>query len=202
MVRKRCIMNNKMKEYELLRDEIMQKIGLQNTLLTFTITTCFAAYAFALSNNNIMFYLIPFCIILPMSIRIAYYTSALTKIAAYMEVFLEEKSGYIWETRNRKLVNKRIVKKKNKLFDFTVYQHNECLILSLVSYFLLAYHLIVDSSQMIFIKIVFLFLATVLLLSEVYITHRINHANKEKDSWVESWKEIKDEEYSEDEDIN
>lgn len=45
----------KLKEYEILREEILQKIEFQNTLLIFTITTSFAASAFALSKNNLLF---------------------------------------------------------------------------------------------------------------------------------------------------
>lgn len=185
---------NKMKEYEILRAEIMQKIELQNTLLTFTITTSVAVFAFALSQNNILFYFLPFCVIIPMSIRIAYYTSSLTKLSAYMEVFLEGEDGYIWETRNRRLVNKRVDKKKNRLFNFTVYQHNECLILSVVSYLFIGYNSIYVYKLTIFIKFFLLFSATLLLLLEVYITYRMNHANKEKNNWVNNWTELRNDE--------
>lgn len=188
-------MNNKMREHEMLREEILQKINLQNTLLTFTITTCIAVIAFALSQKNIIFYFIPFFIIIPMTIRIAYYTSALVKLSAYMEVFLEEKDGYMWETRNRKLVNVRIEKKKNKWFDFTVYQHNECLILCLISYLLAAFYLLFEYNQEVYIKLLIWFIATFFLLLETHVTNRINRANKEKDNWVNRWSKIKELEY-------
>lgn len=180
----------KMKEYEILREEISQKIELQNTLLTFTITTSVAASAFALSKNNLLFYLIPFCIIIPMSTRIAYYTSAMAKLSAYMEVFLEGEDGIIWETRNRKLINKRIRQKKKKLFDFTIYQHNECLITSIVSFFLFIYYLVEECNQTIFIKLLAFICATAFLLIEVYITYRMNSFDKDKNKWYNEWKNL------------
>lgn len=182
--------NNKMKEYEMLRDEISQKIELQNTLLTFTITTSVAASAYALSQDNIIFYLIPFCIIIPMSIRIAYYTSAMAKLSAYMEVFLEDKDGIIWETRNRQLINKRIRQKKKKLFDFTIYQHNECLIACVVSYFLILYNLFKEYFQPVFINIFSFIFATLALIIEIYVTHRMNSFDKDKNRWYDEWKNL------------
>ena len=81
------MMNNNIKEYDNLRNEINQKIELHNTLLTFTITTTVAVLTFALSQNKTILYLIPFCILIPMSMRIAYYRSAMSKLSAYMIVF-------------------------------------------------------------------------------------------------------------------
>ena len=46
------MMNNNIKEYDNLRNEINQKIELHNTLLTFTITTTVAVLTFALSQNK------------------------------------------------------------------------------------------------------------------------------------------------------
>lgn len=103
---------NKVKEYDMIRAEIMQKIELHNNLSTFTITTSVAVLSFAFSQNNAFLYLIPFCIIIPMSLRISYYLSALTKLSSYMIVFLENNGVYNWETNNRELINIRISKKR------------------------------------------------------------------------------------------
>ena len=83
--------DNLIKEYDILRSEISQQIDLHNTLLTFTITTTVAVLTFALSQSMTVLYLIPFCIIIPMSMRIAYYISSMTKLSAYKIVFLENK---------------------------------------------------------------------------------------------------------------
>lgn len=78
---------NMIKEYDILRNEINQKIELHNTLLTFTITTTVAVLALALAQKSSILYLIPFCILIPMSMRIAYYRTAMAKLSAYMIVF-------------------------------------------------------------------------------------------------------------------
>lgn len=91
-----------MKEYEMLRSEIMQKIELYNSLITFTITTVLGILTLAITTQKRMLFLLTFCIIIPMSLRIAYYKTTIVKISAYMIVFLESKlSEFSWETRNR-----------------------------------------------------------------------------------------------------
>lgn len=126
-------MNNNIKEYDNLRNEINQKIELHNTLLTFTITTTVAVLTFALSQNKTILYLIPFCILIPMSMRIAYYRSAMSKLSAYMIVFLEKNiDGVMWETRNVALINENLNNKKKNYY--TALRYYECLILAIVCY--------------------------------------------------------------------
>lgn len=55
------------KEYEELRCEIEQKIGIQNSLIMFMITAVIAVLAFAVEGNNSILYLLPFGIIIPTS---------------------------------------------------------------------------------------------------------------------------------------
>lgn len=127
------MMNNNIKEYDNLRNEINQKIELHNTLLTFTITTTVAVLTFALSQNKTILYLIPFCILIPMSMRIAYYRSAMSKLSAYMIVFLEKNiDGVMWETRNVALINENLNNKKKNYY--TALRYYECLILAIVCY--------------------------------------------------------------------
>lgn len=72
---------NKVKEYDMIRAEIMQKIELHNNLSTITITTCVAVLSFAFFQNHAFLYLLPFCIVIPMSLRISYYLSAMAKLS-------------------------------------------------------------------------------------------------------------------------
>lgn len=95
-------MSDMVHEYESLRNEINQKIDLFNTLTTFTLTTAVAILTFALTKDNALLFLLPFCIIIPMYIRISYYRSAMVKLSAYMIVFLETKiEEFNWETKKR-----------------------------------------------------------------------------------------------------
>ncbi len=64
------------KEYEILHDEIQQKIALQNNLLIFMITATLTIITIAVESKNSLLYLFPFFIIIPIMNRIAYYRKA------------------------------------------------------------------------------------------------------------------------------
>ena len=91
-------------EYEMLRDEIAQKIELRNTLLVAMYTITVAILAFACTGEgreHPIICLLPMLVVLPLSMRIAYYRDAIAKLSAYMVVFLEPRiAGVCWETRN------------------------------------------------------------------------------------------------------
>lgn len=175
-----------LKEYEFLRNEIDQQQSLHNTLVTFTITTVVAVISFAATQSNPIMYLFAYCIIIPMSIRIAYYRKAMAKISAYMIVFLEPKlDGISWETRNLEF-SKRFGglshrKKKLKL------DYYECLVLSIVCYFLflfsnisgrvLDYQLILECA-----------IPSLLVVWEGVITYRINEIDRDREKMEKDWK--------------
>ena len=92
-----------LEEYKMLKEEINQKIGYQNTLLTFTDTAVVSIVALITAIENPLppeVYLVPLIIIVPMMFRVAYYRSSVAKIAAYISVFLEPKLFPIqWESK-------------------------------------------------------------------------------------------------------
>jgi len=183
---------NKIKEYDMLREEIMQKIELHNNLLTFTITTCVAILSFAFSQDNAFLYLIPFCIVIPMSLRIAYYLSAMVKLSSYMIVILEEGDcGYNWETLNKAFTNDRVNQKKNGIFDFTVQRYYEFIILSLVCYILYIINY-VQNNKFDILMVLNLLWPMLLVIFEAYITKRLNSFDKEKNDKVQEWQKLKE----------
>lgn len=185
--------NNNIKEYDNLRNEINQKIDLQNTLLTFTITTTVAVLTFALSQNKTILYLIPFCILIPMSMRIAYYRSAISKLSAYMIVFLEKNiDGVKWETRNAALINENLNNKKKNINNYTVLRYYECLILAIVCYIFYVIDFIKDKEICVIVVINILWPLS-LVIWEVLVTKRINSVDKEKQYWIEQWNALKNE---------
>lgn len=174
------------KEYDALRNEINQKIELHNSLLTFTITTTVAILTFALSQNNAILYLIPFCIIIPMSMRIAYYRSAMSKLSAYIIVFLEENlEGMNWETRNATLT-KKILGKKLEFKIPTTLRYYECLILSVVCY-ICYFNEYVKNKDINMQTVCSLCLPLLLVIWEIIVTKRINSMDKEKQAWINIW---------------
>lgn len=166
-------------EYEKLREEINQKIELHNTLLTFTVTTSIAILSFAMTQKEALFFLIPYGIIIPMSIRIAYYHSAMAKLAAYIIVFLEPNlDGINWETRNALLINNQLRKKWYQNC-FTVQRYYECLVLSILCYVLYVSAFVtnaIDNMR----SLVFLLFPLLLLILEIGITIRMNAFHKIK----------------------
>lgn len=190
--RSKTMDENKIKEYDMLREEIMQKIELHNNLLIFTITTCVPILSFAFSQSNAFLYLIPFCVVIPISLRIAYYLSALVKLSSYMIVFLEDGNcGYNWETLNKAFINNRIVQKKNRIFDFTVQHYYEFIILSLVCYILYVINY-VQNNQFDFFMVLNLSWPMLLVIFEAYITKRLNSFDKEKNDKVQEWQKLKE----------
>lgn len=182
------------KEYQNLRGEITQIIGLHNTLLTFAITATIAVLSFVFAQKNIMpfLFLLPFCIIIPMSMRIAYYRTNMAKISAYLIVFLENEIPEMnWETRNNKVIQK-LGKKTNH---YITSRYLECLLLCIVCYVLfIVYYLAQNTfSWIVELQIIWPFL---FVLFEVIVTKQMCSVHKERDKWIEKWKEQKENENS------
>lgn len=178
-----------LKEYEILRKEIDNKIALHNSLLTFTITTTVAILTIAASAKITIINLLPFCVIIPMAARIAYYRTAMAKLSAYIIVFLEpELTGISWETRNYAFSQKHggLSHKPEKYF----LRYYECLFLSLMCYalFLVNY---IPTAQFDFWA-VFWGLCPVFLVAWVwYLTGQLNRVDQDRQALIESWQEIK-----------
>lgn len=95
-------MNRPVKEeYLMLREEIMECMKSQASLSTFvsaTICTYLAA-VIALKKPDPLFYLVPFLILVPASLKEAKYQLRIAYLASYLIVFLEGPDSFLWETR-------------------------------------------------------------------------------------------------------
>lgn len=187
--------NNLLEEYRILHNEINQKIALQNTILTFTITTTVAILTIAVSENITIIYLVPFFIIIPMSMRIAYYRSVISKLSAYIIIFLEPNlKDMKWETRNAILgarLRQKECKKKNRKFAFS--RNYECLILSIICYLLYVLDYIKDKTITLCI-IIIVALPVLFVLWEFIITKRINSLDQVQKEWINEWEQLKNKE--------
>lgn len=176
------------KEYEELRSEIKQKIGIHNSLITFMITAVIAVLAFAVEGNNSILYLLPFGIIIPTSMRISYYRTAMARISAYIVVYIEKNIKALnWETR----INKFVYKGRDTLHDsVTISQYYEGIILSIMCYLLYFFDFINDktiSLQM----IICLIFPILFVIWEIIITIRIAGFTKERNFWIDQWENFK-----------
>lgn len=187
-------MNNKeniVLEYNSIKEEIQNKIELHNNLLTFTITTVVALLAFAFSKDNPFLFLIPFCILIPMSSRIAYYRLAFSKLSAYLIVFLEPAlEGCDWETRNYLIVKENIVNKRKSIKNSIIMHYYDCFILSIVCYGLFLYYYI-QNTNFSFIIILNILWPILLIIYEFILTKRINSGDKKKEEWITYWNQLK-----------
>lgn len=200
---------NKIKEYEILRGEIEQKIELHNTLTTFTITTVVAILSFVLLQEppySAFLFLMPFCVLIPMSMRIAYYRAAMAKISAYMIVYLEEDiPGICWETRNQKIgsmaiEDKSVVKvgkKRTRPFlgstktrSLLLSRYYECLVLGILCYILYAIHYC-QNKELCIVTLINLGWPLLLIILEVLITIAMGSVRGSKIFWIEKWKMLK-----------
>lgn len=202
---------NKIKEYEMLRDEINRKVELQNSLLTFTITTVVAILTFGLVQEfpcRAYIFLMPFGIIIPMSMRIAYYRSAMARMSAYIIEYIEKDTnlGIQWETRNTEMVSfvlsdcsddiRSSANRPNGNKDFGSFgsktqkllfgNYYECLVLSVLCYILFAYHYI-QNSNLCFVTVLNLCWPTLLIKIEAFISVSMDSVNGSKAFWIKQW---------------
>lgn len=176
-------------EYKMVRSEIEQKISLHNSLLTFTITTTVAILAIAAgnANSNAFLYLLPFCVIIPMSIRIAYYRKAMAKLSSYLIVFCEPYDDSIkWETRNLSFFKQ--TNSNNRKFVLNYY---ECFILSIICYVLFLYNYLTPETNWDLNTIINCVWPIILIMGEYYITAQINRIDEERVSLIKTWESIK-----------
>ena len=195
--------DNWIKEYEFLRTEINQKIKLHNNLLTFTITTTVAILAIAASECRIFLNLLPFAIIIPMSMRIKYYRSAMAKLSSYMIVFIEkEVDGLNWETRNSLLINNTLNRGSKKDKNIMLLKYHECMLLSFACYIIFFFEYMNDiiseiatNSEINIKAVAFILLSPLLLVVwEFQITKQINLMDEMRQYWIVQWSKIKGEE--------
>lgn len=180
-------------EYSHIKNEINQKIELHNSLLTFTITTTVLILSYGISEQEPLLFLVPFFIIIPMSIRIKYYKGAMSKLAAYLIVFLEsEDNQFNWETRNEKLIESDSINRKynNPLVELHSY---ECLILCIACYILFLIYYFNDYQFNIWSCLVAL-LPVILIIWEYLITKGMNEISAK--DWKYKWQCIKEKEDS------
>ena len=91
-----------MKEYELLREEMMENIRAITQYAVILYAAVTAVFAFAIESNNFLLYLITYFIVLPLHFATESKHYANCKIAAYLYVFLEG-GEFNWEQRHQKL---------------------------------------------------------------------------------------------------
>lgn len=181
------------KEYDRIQEEIMHKLELHNSLLTFTITTSVALMTLAITQQSTILYLMPFCILIPMSLRISYYRFATAKLAGYLIVFVEPHlPGIQWETINADLMSQNLKNKKSGKESFKILHYDECLVLCVISYLLFLTNYV--KGKTLDMQVTLCALAPFsLVILEYFITRKINCIDSDRVEWIRRWEAIKKE---------
>lgn len=93
--------DNLIKEYELLKGEILNCINLSNRISLFSFTATIAILSFSLTLNPVrpVLCLIPLVVILPLSAKTAYYRKNMLVVSSYLIEKIEPKVEELsWET--------------------------------------------------------------------------------------------------------
>lgn len=93
--------DNLIKEYELLKGEILNCINLSNRISLFSFTVTIAILSFSLTLNPVrpVLCLIPLVVILPLSTKTAYYHKNMLVVSSYLIEKIEPKVEELsWET--------------------------------------------------------------------------------------------------------
>ena len=101
----------------MLRDEITWRLKVIDTLRTFSYTIFVSILGVALSTNIIELLLLPYVVIVPISLKVANHKYSVGYIAAYLNKFLEDcnqEESFKWEKMHMKYyeINSRTLREK------------------------------------------------------------------------------------------
>jgi len=182
-------------EYKMLRDEILQLISLQNTLVTFTVTSYVILVGSLYSlDSNVYLFLLPFVILIPMITRVAYYRRSLIQKSAYMIVFLEPYIPEInWETRHRD-VWKELDKRKKEKFPnrFFTQRNYEFSILGLITTIIFYIRYLENPICITITTVLSLLFPLICLAFIIWVTYKTNRLSATREEWVEEFKKLKE----------
>lgn len=94
-------------EYLMLRDEILHLSEMENNIINIFYTSVTAILAFALSQSDTIFLLLPYVVIIPSYLMFISKSEAIYKIATYLYEFHECEDMFFWEHRNREFAKKK-----------------------------------------------------------------------------------------------
>lgn len=96
--------DNLIKEYELLKGEILNCINLSNRISLFSFTATIAILSFSLTLNPVrpVLCLIPLVVILPLSTKTAYYHKNMLVVSSYLfqSLSLQSRDGFMFINQN------------------------------------------------------------------------------------------------------
>lgn len=172
------------KQYEMLREEIINCTRLSNEFSTFSMTALAAVLAFALSENNPFLFAIPYILIIPLSSKSLYYRNNIATISAYMIVVLEPIiEGYRWESSVSQY------NKHNGSTAFTIFRNYEYCFESVVCLILYLYYAVGFDTDPAIIAAVGIICAAATAYVSI-ICYKMAHTSELKKVSIKRWEQV------------
>lgn len=183
------------KEYIMLRDEITWRLKVIDTLGTFTYTIFISILGVALSTNILELLLLPYVVIVPISLKVANHKYSIGYIAAYMNRFLEDCNGeesFKWEKLHMKYyqINPRIFKEKVIYYGSSA-EYALMVILTTVIFWLKYFHQNKIKFSVIQIH-GYIFLQLIVTILVIYVTINYISFQKTKPIFLVCWDKVKE----------
>lgn len=183
------------KEYLMLRDEITWRLRAIDTLGTFTYTIFISILGVALSTNILELLLLPYVIIVPMSLKVANHKYSIGYIAAYLNQFLEDSNSeesFKWEKSHVKYyeINPRIFKEKVLYYGSSA-EYALMVILTTIIFWIKYFHQSDINFSIIQIH-GYVFLQIIIIILVIYVTISYISFQKIKPIYILNWDKVKE----------
>lgn len=175
-------------EYEALRNEIIYSMQIIKNYRSLLYTIVIAVLALAFQSDNVVMFLIPFLVIIPIYLLEMHQVDSTARIGAYISVFIEPETDCQWETRLLKYEKTYKNNNRNKESLINPYWCISfgCIILSFMK---LNYYNRNINFYIIFAEQIFAFVLCVF----VFIKKNVNSLET-KEKYIKEWNEIKKDE--------
>ncbi|MCI8771339.1 MAG: hypothetical protein HFH73_09355 [Lachnospiraceae bacterium] len=182
------------KEYLMLRDEITWRLKVIDTLGTFTYTIFVSILGVALTTNIIELLLLPYVVIVPISLKVANHKYSVGYIAAYLNKFLEncnEEDSFKWEKMHITYyeTNPRTLREKVIYYGSSA-EYASMIILTTVIFWIKYFH----RSELKFSLLQihgYIAVQTIIIFLVLYITISYMSFQKTKPALILNWDKVK-----------
>ena len=185
------------KEYLILRDEITWRLKAIDTLGTFTYTIFISILGVALSTNIIELFLLPFVVILPISLKVANHKYSVSFISAYLNQFLEDfndEECFKWEKFHVKYYERNPRMLKEKIIYYGSYAEYVlmCILISII--FWIKYFSQEEICFTVYQIYGYILIQLTITFLVAFITISYIDCEKFKRPIIENWKKVKENE--------
>ena len=178
-----------MKEYELLRAEILEDYTHINQYENLLYTVVAAILVFSLQSNWYLLCLIPYVVILPVFLIVMGIKSGICKIATYMQAFLEG-ADFNWETRHAYFDKTYIPGKQGALKWRT---HSQYYLLSAICSLAAIYKILVSNYSVVGVCVRAIAVSIFTAFVFIVIFRNTLDYGKTKEKMLRHWRKVKEE---------